>query len=83
MSNFYGPASTDRGHIVFAGYVLSVHLSVCPQKTLTLAITFEGYVVKLLYFTCTLLVVRLLYGTKSRPSVKVKYKGHIFSHKKC
>ena len=38
--------------------VCSVCLPVCPQKTLTLVITFEWQVIELSYFICVLLLVR-------------------------
>ena len=63
----YTPASIDRGHIVFA-------LSVCPQKNLTLVITFECQVIQLSYFICG--KTFLWYqgqGLLSRSNIKVTF----------
>jgi hypothetical protein len=55
---FYAPVLKDRGHIVFG---LSICLSVCLQKTLTLAISFEWHVIGLSYFICVFLMTRPFY----------------------
>ena len=67
--DFYAPASVDQGHIVFGLSVSpSVCLSVClSAKTLTFAIAFEWYVIKLSFFTYIYpLGVKPVHGYQSR-----------------
>ena len=61
---------------------LSIFLSVCLQNTLTLAINFEWYVIKLTYFTCVFVVVRHFLWCQGQNLLKTKFKyqGYIFQN---
>ena len=65
---FYAPILIDRGHVIFA---LSVRYFVC--KNLTLATTFEWYMIELSYLTCVFIFVEPFLDTK----VKVIWQGQI------